>query len=310
MKHHPVLLNEVTQYLGIRPNGIYLDGTFGRGGHSAAILKLLGPEGRLFAMDKDASAIAAAKESSLSNDPRFLIQQGSFARLGDFISQQGYAEKVNGILLDLGVSSPQLDDPSRGFSFLRDGPLDMRMDTTQSLDASLWINQASERDISHILKEYGEERFANRIASAIVKARTLAPINTTEQLAEIVAKAHPRWEPHKHPATRVFQAIRIFINHELDELEQALTQCLTVLAPGGRLLVISFHSLEDRIVKAFLRTHSSGAQWPRELPLTHAQMQSQLRLKRINGPIRPGKIELELNPRARSATLRIMEKLP
>ncbi len=307
MKHRPVLLDEVIAHLAIEPNGIYVDATFGRGGHSTAILNHLGPAGRLLAIDKDPQAVSAA--SGLMNDPRFSMQAGSFVSLGENISQRGWEGRVNGILLDLGVSSPQIDEADRGFSFLRDGPLDMRMDTTQTMNAARWLNQASEQEIRQILKEYGEERFAKRIATAIAQARQLTPITTTLQLAEIVAQAHPRWEPNKHPATRTFQAIRIFINHELEELTAVLPQCLTALTIGGRLLVISFHSLEEQIIKAFLQIYANTAHVPRELPLTHAQLQSLRRLKRINGVIRPSESELQANPRARSAKLHTMEKL-
>lgn len=309
MQHQPVLLNEVIEQLAIKPDGIYIDGTFGRGGHAEVILKNLGPNGQLIAFDKDLEAIKAAQENPIFNDARFSIKQGSFTTLLDHMESLNCVGKVAGILLDLGVSSPQLDDAERGFSFLRDGPLDMRMDTTQDMNAASWINSASEREISFVLKEYGEERYAPRIAAAIVKARDQYPITTTGQLAEIVAKAHPRWEPHKHPATRAFQAIRIFVNSELDELRQVLEQCLTILAIGGRLLTISFHSLEDRIVKEFIAFHGSGNHWPRDLPITQDVIAETLRVKRINGAIRASATELEQNPRSRSAILRIMEKL-
>lgn len=308
-QHQPVLLGEVLTQLAIKPDGIYVDGTFGRGGHSSEILRRLGPAGHLFAVDKDAAAVAAAKAQGLCDDPRFSIRQGSFTELFEAIKAQGWLGKVDGMLLDLGVSSPQLDDAERGFSFLRDGPLDMRMDTRQSLDAKHWINTAEERDIAEVLKTYGEERYAKRIANFIVAARSEMPITTTGRLAEIVAKAHPRWEPQKHPATRTFQAIRIFINRELDELQEVLQHSLEILANHGRLLVISFHSLEDRMVKDFISKHGSTANLPRDIPFTDAQMQSQLRVKRINGAIRATATELTANPRARSAVLRIMEKI-
>ncbi len=308
MPHQPVLLDEVIQHLAIAADGIYIDGTFGRGGHSTEILRHLGPQGHLFAMDKDADAIAATQQAPFV-DPRFSIARGSFIGLRAQMEQRGWLGKVNGILLDLGVSSPQLDDVDRGFSFLRDGPLDMRMDSAQTLDAKQWLNSATEQEISTVLREYGDERYAVRIAKAIVAARSQLPLTTTGQLAAIVSKAHPRWERHKHPATRTFQAVRIFINRELIELREVLIQSLDILAVGGRLLVISFHSLEDRIVKEFIKTYSTTEHWPRELPVTHATMQASLRLKRINGAIRPGERELAQNIRARSATLRIMEKI-
>lgn len=306
--HKPVLLQEVIEYLNIQSDGIYIDATFGRGGHSREILQQLGANGHLFAMDKDPDAILAASTQAEFKDKRFFLKQGAFSTLFACIEQQGWIGKVNGILLDLGVSSPQLDDASRGFSFLRDGPLDMRMDKAQVTNAKDWLNTASLNEIAAVLKDYGEERFAYRIAKAIVAAREKAPIISTGQLAAIVSEANPRWEQHKHPATRAFQAIRIFINQELAELKQVLNQSLEMLDVGGRLLVITFHSLEDRMVKEFLTMHSTTQAWPRTLPLTQQQMESGLRLKRINKAVRPGKQEQAANPRARSATLRIMEK--
>lgn len=308
MSHCPVLLHEVLENLAIKPDGIYLDGTFGRGGHSVEILKILGPNGHLLAIDKDTAAIEAARNKGLCNDPRFCIEQGSFTSLYTHVASKEWMGKVDGILLDLGVSSPQLDDATRGFSFLRDGPLDMRMDNTQTKDAKYWINTAEEHEIADVLKTYGEERYAKRIAGHIVNARKESPIETTGRLAQIVTVAHPRWEPHKNPATRTFQAIRIFINRELEELKQVLPQSLDILKIGGRLLVISFHSLEDKIVKDFLNIYGSTAHLPRELPLTELELQSGLRLKKINGAIRATEAEIAQNPRARSAILRVMEK--
>lgn len=309
MLHRPVLLKEVLQYLAVKSDGIYIDGTFGRGGHSQAILQCLGPEGKLLAIDKDAAAIQAAQQLGLNNDARFHLRHSSFTQLHNYASEYGWLGNVDGMLLDLGVSSPQLDDATRGFSFLRDGPLDMRMDEQQPQDAQQWINTAAEQDIADVLKTYGEERYARRIAAHIVAARQQAAITTTGQLAEIVATAHPQWEPHKHPATRTFQAIRIFINRELDELQEALKQSLDILRIGGRLLVISFHSLEDQIVKKFIHAYGSTADIPRDIPLTAIQLQNSLRLKRINGAVRASQAELTENPRARSAILRIMEKI-
>lgn len=309
MDHQPVLLHEALQHLAIQPNGIYIDGTFGRGGHASAILAQLGPDGRLLAFDKDPAAVAAAKVSSLSADMRFSIVHGSYTLMRQVAEQRDWLGKVNGILLDLGVSSPQLDEAQRGFSFLRDGPLDMRMDTTQTLTAAHWVNHATQQELRQAFFTYGEERYATRIAAAICTARTQTPITTTQQLANIIAQAHPRWEHHKHPATRVFQAIRIVINRELEELPAALEQCLDVLSCGGRLAVISFHSLEDRIVTNFIRTHATTAQLPKGLALTQAAIAMHLRIKRINKAIRPNNMELTSNPRARSATLRIMEKI-
>jgi len=309
MSHQPVLLKEVLEHLAIKPDGIYIDGTFGRGGHSSEILKHLGPNGHLLAIDKDAEAIQAAQDKGLCADPRFHIHQGSFISLSALAAAKGWIGQVDGILLDLGVSSPQLDDASRGFSFLKDGPLDMRMDSTQPQDAKQWIHTAEEAEIAEVLKTYGEERYSRRIAAFIVAARLESPIETTGRLAEIVAKAHPRWEPHKNPATRTFQAIRIFINRELDELTQVLPQSLDILKAGGRLAVISFHSLEDKLVKNFLNGYGSAAHLPRELPLTATEVQAALRLKKITGAVRATTAEITENPRARSAILRVMEKI-
>lgn len=303
--HQPVLLNEVIEQLAIRADGIYIEGTFGRGGHSKEILQYLGNNGRLLAFDKDPEAIEVA-QNVFKNDSRFCIYHGSFTELYQQAQAKGWVGKVDGILLDLGVSSPQLDKAERGFSFLREGPLDMRMNTQQGLDATTWLQQVSEAELTKVLKEYGEERFAGRIARAIVEYRQHAEITTTTQLAEIIAKAHPRWEPHKHPATRSFQAIRIAINNELNEVKTVLQQALDVLKPKGRLLVITFHSLEDRIVKTFIRQESGGA-LPAKLPITEAQVK--MRIKRLSGAIRANTQELDQNIRARSATLRVMEKI-
>jgi 16S rRNA (cytosine1402-N4)-methyltransferase len=304
--HQPVLLNEVLEALAIKPNGIYVDGTFGRGGHSLAILQRLGPEGRLLALDKDPESVAAGKTGPF-RDPRFCIVHGSFTVLEKAVQDRGWHGKVNGVLLDLGVSSPQVDDAKRGFSFVKDGPLDMRMNPGQGMDAATWINQASETEIRQVIFEFGEERFAKRIARFIVNAREQTPITRTAQLSEIVRQAVPKWEPKKHPATRTFQAIRIFINRELDELQNCLPQCVDVMATGGRLCVISFHSLEDRIVKQFIQRESHGEQLPRDLPVKAAELSH--RLKKVGALIKPSKTEITTNPRARSACLRIAEKL-
>lgn len=306
MEHRPVLFDEVLEALNIRPDGIYLDGTFGRGGHSAAILARLSEKGRLLAMDKDPQAIAVAQQQ-FSGDTRFSIVRGSYTMLEQEVERRGWRGKVDGILLDLGVSSPQLDDPSRGFSFRHDGPLDMRMDPDSGMSASEWLNSAKEGEISRVLKEYGEERFAKRIASAIVRERTQQPIMTTARLAKIIADANPKWEKDKNPATRSFQAIRIFINGELDELEQVLEQSVEVLAPAGRLAVISFHSLEDRRVKRFIRDEARGGDFPPDLPITDSQLNR--RLRAVGKDIRAGKAELAENPRSRSAVLRVAERL-
>ncbi len=306
LEHRPVLFDEVLAALNIRPDGIYLDGTFGRGGHSAAILQQLNDKGRLLAIDKDPQAVEVARQR-FAGDPRFAIVRGSFTMLGREAEQRGWMGKVDGILLDLGVSSPQLDDPERGFSFSHDGPLDMRMDPDNGLSAAEWLAQAKEAEIASVLKEYGEERFAKRIARAIVQQREQSPITTTARLAKIVAEANPKWEKDKNPATRSFQAIRIFINSELKDLEQVLTQSVEMLAPGGRLAVISFHSLEDRRVKRFIRDEARGGEFPPDLPVTEAQFNR--RLRAVGKDIRAGKEELASNPRSRSAVLRVAERL-
>lgn len=292
--------------LSLKPEGIYVDATFGRGGHAAAILQRLGPQGRLLAIDKDPSAIAAARER-FAAEPRFSIFHGSFADLGRAVDGAGVRGRVDGLLLDLGVSSPQLDDASRGFSFMRDGPLDMRMDTSCGLSAAQWLAQAGEGDITRVLKELGEERFAKRIAHAIVTARKVTPIETTKQLAKLVTESIPRWEPDKNPATRSFQAIRIFINRELDDIRECLDQVVEVLASSGRLAVISFHSLEDRIVKRFMRDEARGDDFPVGLPVTVDQLQPTLKV--VGKAVRPSPEEVDENPRARSAVLRIAEKM-
>lgn len=305
--HLPVLLQEVLEGLAVRPAGIYLDCTFGRGGHAAAILERLGPDGRLYAIDKDPEAVQAGVDR-FGPDARFRIQRGTFAMLGQLAREQGIAERISGVLLDLGVSSPQLDDPARGFSFIKDGPLDMRMDPEQGQSAAQWLAQASEAEIAQVLHEYGEERFGRRIARAIVAERKEHPIVTTQQLAELIAAAVPTRERHKNPATRSFQALRIQVNQELQDLETALEQALSVLAPGGRLAVISFHSLEDRMVKRFMRRESQGEEMPLDLPVTGGPKPGRLRL--IGKAIRAGEAETAANPRARSAVLRVAERMP
>jgi len=304
--HRPVLLNEVLAALAIQADGVYVDGTFGRGGHAAAILDELGPRGRLFAMDKDPEAVQSAQEQ-FGGDPRFEIQQGAFTMLSRAIAQRQLQGQVNGLLLDLGVSSPQLDDAGRGFSFSLDGPLDMRMDPAAGVSAAEWLQSASEKNIRSVLKTFGEERFAKRIAHAIVEQRDREPLRTTGQLAGLIAAAVPVHEQGKHPATRSFQAIRIHINRELDDIREVLQQSPDVLAPGGRLAVISFHSLEDRIVKRFIRDEYRGEQPPAEFPL--AGMDYRPRLKPVGKAIRAGEAELRDNPRARSAVLRVAERL-
>lgn len=304
LEHKPVLLEEVLGRLVINPDGIYVDATFGRGGHAQGILSRLGKSGKLYALDKDPQAISSAQAIA---DERLILKKGSFTLLQDWMDSVGLIGKVNGILLDLGVSSPQLDDPKRGFSFLRDGYLDMRMDPEQVLNATIWINSASQKEIEEVLQTYGEERFYRKISAAIVAARSIKRIETTLQLAEIVTKAHPRWEQHKHPATRTFQAIRILVNDELHELSECLEQCLRVLAINGRLVVITFHSLEFGLVKKFIQKHSSLGNVPREIPFTKEH--SLVKLKRIEKGLRASKQEIALNPRARSAILQVAEKI-
>ena len=304
--HNPVLMKEVLEGLNIIPDGIYIDCTFGRGGHSLAILDKLNQDGRLIAIDKDLTALKHAKEN-FADDSRFQIMHGSFNNIGEFARDLAVVGKVNGILMDLGVSSPQIDDPARGFSFISDGPLDMRMNVDQKLDAKIFVNNASESEMTQVFREYGEERFAARIAKAIVVARSIKPILTTLELAEIVKEANPKWEKHKHPATRVFQAIRIHVNQELTDLVAALDATLDVLAKHGRLAVISFHSLEDRIVKQFMKRQEQGEKVPHEVPLRFTDMKSGF--IRIGKAIKPLMAEVQQNIRARSAILRIGEKL-
>jgi 16S rRNA (cytosine1402-N4)-methyltransferase len=303
-QHLPVLLEEVLVYLALKPDGIYVDGTYGRGGHSKAILAQLGNSGRLLALDKDPEAVANA-QTLMNKDPRFSITHSAFANIVDVCRCHHVVGEIDGIILDLGVSSPQLDDAARGFSFQREGPLDMRMDSSQALTAATWLQQVDAKVLSKVLREYGEERFAGRIARAIVEARNQAPLTTTLQLAEVVAKANPRWEKKIHPATRTFQAIRIFINNELAELQKGLEEGLKVLKKGGRLLAISFHSLEDKIIKSFIK-QQTGGNLPRKLPITHAALQPSIKQIKV---VAPSEQEIIKNPRARSAKLRVLEKL-
>jgi 16S rRNA (cytosine1402-N4)-methyltransferase len=289
--------------LKVRSDGTYVDCTFGRGGHSRLILARLGTRGMLVALDRDPQAVAAGGEIG---DERFRMLHGRFSRLGELAARAGIA-RADGILLDLGVSSPQLDDASRGFSFRFDAPLDMRMDPESGATAAQWLAHASEREIGEVLRAYGEERFAKQIAAAIVAARARRPIGTTRELAAIVAKAVPAREPHQDPATRTFQALRIHVNQELEELSLALPQTLDLLAPGGRLVVISFHSLEDRIVKRFLREASRPDQLPARLPVRAHEL-PRPRMKLIGRAVRPGPAEVAVNPRARSAIMRVAEK--
>jgi len=305
-QHLTVLCEEtVDAVLGDR-QGCYVDATFGRGGHSRRLLAELGPRARVIGFDKDPQAIAAG-EALAGADARFSIIHDSFATLAERLAERGLDGQVTGILADLGVSSPQLDDAERGFSFMNDGPLDMRMDPTRGQSAAAWLATVGEEDLAEAFKTYGEERFARRIARALVAARGREPITRTKQLADLIAAAHPAWEKHKHPATRCFQAIRILVNRELGDLEDFLAQALRVLAPGGRLAVISFHSLEDRIVKQFIQREAKGDDFPPGLPVTWQQLKPQLR--KIGKAIEPSSAEVERNPRARSARLRVAERL-
>ena len=306
--HRPVLLSEALEALAVQPEGVYIDATFGRGGHAAGILERLGPGGRLLAMDKDPQAIDAAR-ARFGGDPRVTIVRGSFAMLEQVAQSHGVMGTAMGLLLDLGVSSPQLDDPRRGFSFQQDGPLDMRMDPESGLSAADWLAEVSESELAGVLRDLGEERFHRRVARAIVAARSADPIRTTGQLARIVAGAVRTREKHKHPATRTFQAIRIHINRELEDLQACLEQSLRVLAPGGRMAVISFHSLEDRIVKRFMRDQARGFPGlPPDLPVRATETGATLRP--VGKARRPGAAESDANPRARSAVLRVAERLP
>ncbi|WVD65018.1 16S rRNA (cytosine(1402)-N(4))-methyltransferase RsmH [Orbus sturtevantii] len=306
-QHKTVLLHEAVNALAIKSDGIYVDGTFGRGGHSRLILEKLGPNGRLIAIDRDTKA---RQEASTINDPRFTFIHGEFSNIKSYIEKLGLIGKIDGFLLDLGVSSPQLDDPERGFSFMRDGPLDMRMDLTKGISASEWLMQSNEDDIAWVLKTFGEERFAKRIARAIIAQNQQSPLTRTLELATLISNASPIKERHKHPATRSFQAIRIYINSELEEVEQALKNSLDILADSGRLAIISFHSLEDRIVKQFMAKQSKGPDIPKGLPLTQEQIkQYGVCSVRLLGKMKPSREEIEVNPRSRSAILRIAERI-
>jgi 16S rRNA (cytosine1402-N4)-methyltransferase len=303
--HQSVLLQEVLESLHIRASGIYLDATFGRGGHSRAILQRLNENGRLLAIDQDAEAVAYGRKH-FAGDPRFSIEHSNFAHLAEVVGRHGLEGRVDGVLMDLGVSSPQLDDAGRGFSFLRSGPLDMRMDATTGESARQWLARVKPDELINVLKKYGEEKFAKRIAGAIVEARAQREITQTGELAEIIANAVPVKEKNKHPATRSFQAIRIYINDELRAIEQGLQGGISVLAKGGRLVVISFHSLEDRIVKRFMRNISSRPRLPAGLPVMEADIDIPFRL------VAKARVatteELAQNPRSRSARLRVVEK--
>lgn len=305
-QHLPVLLNEAVAALAIKVDGIYVDGTFGRGGHARQILSQLSANGRLLGLDKDPEAIIVGQDLA-QHDPRFSIEQCSFADLTTATHAREWQGNINGILLDIGVSSPQLDEAERGFSFQKDGPLDMRMNPNAGMSAAQWLATAEMEDIAHVIKTLGEERFGTRIARAVVETRDASPITTTKQLADLVDKASPFREKHKHPATRTFQAIRIYINNELGDLTAGLEQAIEVLAVGGRLAVISFHSLEDRIVKRYFREQAKGDDLPAYFPVRADELNP--RVKLIGKAIKASQDELAVNPRARSAVLRIVEKL-
>lgn len=305
--HKSVLLEESVAALAIKTDGTYIDATFGRGGHSEQILQHLSGEGRLIAFDRDPQAIEAAKR--FADDPRFEIVHSPFSQMGQVMEQRAMAGKVDGVLMDLGVSSPQLDDATRGFSFIREGELDMRMDTTQGMSAADWLAYAEVDEITQVIKEYGEERFGKRIAHAIVTTRESTPITSTLQLAEIIDAAVPVKDKYKHPATRSFQAIRIHVNNELGEVEEGLKGAVCALKPGGRLAVISFHSLEDRIVKRFMREQSRGKKVPPGLPITEAEINASKVLKLVGKATKPSAKEIEQNNRSRSSVLRVAEKL-
>ncbi|MEM9256035.1 MAG: 16S rRNA (cytosine(1402)-N(4))-methyltransferase RsmH [Pseudomonadota bacterium] len=303
--HDTVLLREAVEALVRRPDGYYVDGTFGRGGHSRAVLERLGEGGHLLAIDKDPQAAEAAR-SLVESEARFSFYHGSFAQLPHQLRRMGIGA-VDGILLDLGVSSPQLDTAERGFSFQQDGPLDMRMDNSDGETAADWLSRASAEDIASVLRDFGEERYSRRIAAAIVAAREVAPLTTTAQLANVVSEANPRWEKHKHPATRAFQAIRLKVNRELEDLQALLQVALNLLRTGGRLVVISFHSLEDRIVKRTMRDLARGDRIPAGVPVTDDALNR--RLKLVGKAIKAGAHEVSANVRARSAVMRVAEKL-
>ncbi|WP_108126024.1 16S rRNA (cytosine(1402)-N(4))-methyltransferase RsmH [Saccharospirillum mangrovi] len=303
--HETVLLQEAVDALAV-DGGVYVDGTFGRGGHSRLILTRLAGDGRLVVVDKDPQAIEQAQQLA-ADDARVTVCHASFAELKNELKALGLVGQVCGLLLDLGVSSPQLDDAERGFSFRADGPLDMRMDPTQGESAADWLARVSETELADVLYRYGDERYSRRIARAILRVRENEPLTRTLQLAEVIAEAHPAWERHKHPATRSFQAIRIHINQELNDLQALLADAVEILAPGGRLAVISFHSLEDRQVKQFMREAEQGPELPPGLPILDSAIDR--KMKRIGKAVRPTEAEIAVNQRSRSATLRVAEKL-
>jgi len=305
--HLPVLFDETLHELSIKPGGIYIDCTFGRGGHSKGILQQLGQDGKLLALDRDLEAIQSEYAQELLKDTRFQLEHCCFSQLQKLVEERGWLGKVDGILMDFGVSSPQLDNAERGFSFMRDGPLDMRMDCSSGMSAAEWLAQVPESELVQVLFDYGEERFARRIAHAVVTQRLENTLETTKQFSDLVTEAIPFKEKHKHPATRSFQAVRIAVNGELDEIKVVLQQAVNVLASGGKMAVISFHSLEDRIVKRFIRDESRGKYNPSKLPM-QAEELAAIRLKKRGKAIKASADELKQNPRARSAVLRIAER--
>ena len=304
LAHRTVLMREAVEALAVKPSGIYVDGTFGRGGHARAILERLGPDGRLLALDRDLQAIASARQI---NDQRLMVEHRPFAELGEAVRQAGFGS-VDGVLLDIGVSSPQIDEGGRGFSFRFDAALDMRMDTSQGETAASFLARADIKEITEVIRNYGEERFAFQIAKKIVAARNERPVTTTGQLAALVREAVRTREPGQDPATRTFQALRIHVNQELDQLTLALPQAVDVLKNEGRLVVISFHSLEDRIVKRFMREQASSDNLPKNLPLRSVDL-PQPRLRLVGKPVKASDAEVADNPRARSAVMRVAERL-
>lgn len=305
--HISVLLNEAIDGLAINPDGIYIDCTFGRGGHSGLILSQLSSKGRLIAIDRDPTAIEAAKK--FADDARFTIEHHGFADLAEIVEKHQLTQKIDGVLMDLGVSSPQLDQAERGFSFMNDGPLDMRMDTSKGQTAAEWLAIADVEDITWVLRTFGEEKHAWRIANAIIEAREEETLTRTGQLAKIIKTAAPQREIKKHPATRSFQAIRMYINSELEQIEKALASSLDVLSEDGRLVVISFHSLEDRLVKQFMKKHSQGKKVPRGLPISEEELQKGKKLALVGKKLKPSKQEVDENVRSRSSVLRVARRL-
>ena len=303
--HTSVMVKEVVEALNIRPDGTYVDATFGRGGHTRAILECLGPAGRVLAIDRDPDACRYGHEV-FANEPRMLLVQARFSDLAAIIEREGLRQRITGMVFDLGVSSPQLDHASRGFSFQKQGPLDMRMDFSTGETVADWLSAVEEAELVRVLRELGEERYAKRIARAVVGARGHIPLTTTTELAALISQCVPTAEPGKHPATRTFQALRIKVNGELDELDVILSQIESLLSVNGRLVVISFHSLEDRRVKHFFRRCARGDRYPPDLPITRDQIRPTLRL--VGKLLRPTREEVDLNPRARSAVMRVAER--